>query len=76
MEPLEVTLSKRGQITIPKAFRCAMGLKPGAILLICVEDGRLFVQKKVRLDLKRWIGFAEKDGLSTSEVISQLRGRQ
>jgi AbrB family looped-hinge helix DNA binding protein len=75
MEAVEVTLAERGQIVIPKEARDAMGLKPGSRLQIRLEDGRLLIEKKVQLDLKRWVGHAEDDGLSTNEVLAQLRGR-
>lgn len=52
-----------------------MGLKPGARLQMRIENGRLLIEKKVRLDLKLWIGHAEDDGLSSVEAFAELRGR-
>lgn len=75
METMEVTLAERGQIVIPKEAREAMGLKPGAKLQIRMEDGRLVIEKKVALDLSRWVGRAIDDGLTTNEALSELRGR-
>ncbi len=75
MEAVDVILAERGQIVIPKEARDALGLKPGARLQIRLEEGRLLIEKKVRLDLKRWVGHAEDDGLSTTQVLSELRGR-
>jgi hypothetical protein len=34
------------------------------------------IEKKVKLDLKRWIGKAANDGLTTSAVLTELRGRK
>ena len=75
MEAMDVTLAERGQIVIPKEARDAMGLKPGAKLQISMVDGRLVIEKKVALDLSRWVGKAIDDGLSTDEALSELRGR-
>ncbi|MBZ4211549.1 MAG: AbrB/MazE/SpoVT family DNA-binding domain-containing protein [Burkholderiales bacterium] len=75
MEAIDVTLAERGQIVIPKEVRDAMGLKPGAKLQIRIADGRLLIEKKVALDLSRWVGKAIDDGLTTNEALSELRGR-
>lgn len=75
METMDVTLAERGQIVIPKEVRDAMGLKPGAKLQIRMADGRLLIEKKVALDLSRWVGKAIDDGLTTNEALSELRGR-
>ena len=75
METSEVTLAERGQIVIPKEVRDALGLKPGARLRLRVEGGRLLIEKKVHLDLSRWVGHALDDGLSTDQALSELRGR-
>ena len=75
MDTTELTLAERGQIVIPKAARDALGLKPGARLQLRIEDGRLLIEKRVRLDLSRWIGKAVDDGLSSEQALSELRGR-
>lgn len=75
MEPMDVTLAERGQIVIPKEARDALGLKPGAKLQLRVESGQLLIQKKVALDLSRWVGKALDDGLTTDEALAELRGR-
>ena len=75
MEAMDVTLAERGQIVIPKEVRDAMGLKPGSKLQIRMVDGLLLIEKKVTLDLSRWVGKAIDDGLTTNEALSELRGR-
>ena len=75
METQDITLAERGQIVIPKEARDAMGLKPGSKLQISLDGQRLVIEKKVALDLNRWIGKALDDGLSTDEALSELRGR-
>ena len=39
------------------------------------QGGRLLIEKKVQLDLSRWVGHAVDDGLSTEQALSELRGR-
>lgn len=75
MKTIDVTLAERGQIVIPKEARDALGLKAGAKLQIRIEGGRLLIEKKVALDLSRWVGKAVDDGLSTNEALAELRGR-
>ncbi|MBA3056836.1 MAG: AbrB/MazE/SpoVT family DNA-binding domain-containing protein [Gammaproteobacteria bacterium] len=75
MDVIDVTLAERGQIVIPKEARDELGLKPGAKLQIRVVDGQLLIQKKVALDLSRWVGKALDDGLTTNEALTELRGR-
>jgi len=75
MQILEVTLAERGQIVIPKEARDLLGLRPGARLQLRVEEGRLVIEKKVSLDLTRWVGKAADDGLSTEQALAELRGR-
>ena len=45
-----VKLLRRGQITIPKEFRDALGLGPGDRLSVVLEDGKL-VLEPVRLTM-------------------------
>jgi hypothetical protein len=40
-----------------------------------VEGPRLVIEKKVALDLSRWVGKGLDDGLSTNEALSELRRR-
>lgn len=75
MQDVDITLAERGQIVIPKEARDALGLKPGTRLRLRVEGGRLLIEKRVQLDLSRWIGKALPDGLSTEQALSELRGR-
>lgn len=75
METLDVTLAERGQIVIPKEARDALGLKAGSKLQIRIDGNRLVVEKKVALDLSRWVGSALDDGLTRDQALAELRGR-
>ena len=35
----------------------------------------MLIEKRVQLDLSRWIGKAVDDGLSTEQALAELRGR-
>jgi AbrB family looped-hinge helix DNA binding protein len=75
MQTIDITLAERGQIVIPKEARDALGLKPGSKLQMHIEDGRLLIEKKVQLDLSRWVGKGVDDGLTTDQALAELRGR-
>lgn len=75
MDAIDITLAERGQIVIPKEARDALGLKPGARLQLRIEGGRLLIEKKVQLDLSRWVGKAIDDGLTTEQALAELRDR-
>ena len=44
---MEATVAERGQITLPKAVRDALGLTKGSVLKIEVEGGRIILRKNV-----------------------------
>ena len=75
MDVADVTLAARGQIVIPKEARDALGLKPGARLSVRVQGSCLLIEKRVALDLSRWVGKAVDDGLTTEQALTELRGR-
>ncbi|MEI7515603.1 MAG: AbrB/MazE/SpoVT family DNA-binding domain-containing protein [Betaproteobacteria bacterium] len=75
METLDVTLAERGQIVIPKEARDALGLKAGSKLQIRIDGNCLVIEKKVALDLSRWVGKAVDDGLTRDQALAELRGR-
>jgi AbrB family looped-hinge helix DNA binding protein len=75
METIDLTLAERGQIVIPKEARDALGLKAGSKLQIRIEGNRLVIEKKVALDLSRWVGKAVDDGLTRDQALTELRGR-
>src|SRR3546814_15571050 len=44
---MEATVAERGQITLPKAVRDALGLSKGTILKVELEGGRIILRKSV-----------------------------
>ena len=44
---MEATVAERGQITLPKAVRDALGLSKGTILKVELEGSRIILRKSV-----------------------------
>ena len=73
---MEATVAERGQITLPKAVRDALGLTKGSILKVELENGRIVLRKSVDDAISRARGRFKLDGFdSTDEAMRALRGR-
>ena len=73
---MEATVAERGQITLPKAVRDALGLVKGSKLKIEVDNGRIVMRKDVSDALSRLRGRIKlPSGVSTDDVMRELRGR-
>lgn len=73
---MEATVAERGQITLPKAARDALGLKKGTKLRIEIDNGRLVIRKDVADALSRVRGRLKlPPGVSTDDIMRELRGR-
>ncbi|AOY64914.1 AbrB/MazE/SpoVT family DNA-binding domain-containing protein [Xanthomonas citri pv. glycines] len=74
---MEATVAERGQITLPKAVRDALGLTKGTTLKIELDGGRIILRKDVSEALRKVRGkFKLVDGLtSTDEAMRVIRGR-
>ena len=73
---MDATVAERGQITLPKAARDALGLTKGTKLKIEIEDGRIVIRKDVKDALSRVRGrFKLPPGVTTDDVMRELRGR-
>lgn len=71
---MKAVVFEKGQVTIPKALRDRMGIRPGQVLEFREENGRLVVTKQVPEDaFASVIGILEI-GRSTDEVLEELRG--
>ncbi len=72
---MEATVAERGQITLPKAVRDALGLTKGSKLTVELLDGRIVLRKHVDDALSRLRGRFKLDGFaSTDEALRALRG--
>jgi antitoxin PrlF len=74
---MEATVAERGQITLPKAVRDALGLTKGTQLKVELDGGRIILRKNVDDALARLRGrFKLAEGhKSTDEAMRAIRGR-
>ena len=73
---MEATVAERGQITLPKAVRDALGLTKGTQLKVELDGSRIILRKNVDDALSRLRGrFKLPPGVTTDDVMRELRGR-
>ncbi len=73
---MEATVAERGQITLPKAVRDALGLVKGTKLKVELEGGRIVLRKDVDDALSRMRGRLKlPPGVTPDDVLRELRGR-
>lgn len=73
---MKTTISEKGQITIPKSVRQALGLRPGTVIELRAHGGE-FIGKKVSAEdvVSRWRGKgALPHNLSVDEYLERSRG--
>lgn len=67
-------VTAKGQVTIPREIRQALGLGPGSTVRFRMEGNSCIVEKEVTEDVfTRWIR-ALKCEKRTDEIIEELRG--
>ncbi len=68
------TVSSKGQLTIPKPVRKALGLKPGAKVLFTLHEGKAELEP-ISGDIQQWRGTlrAEGPGVPWAEVREHVR---
>lgn len=72
---MKSVVSERGQVTIPKALRDRLGIRPGEVLDFSEEKGRLVARKLVAQDPVDAVYGVIRLGRSTDEMVNRLRGR-
>lgn len=73
---MEATVAERGQITLPKAVRDALGLTKGSTLKVELDGNRIILRKDVGDALSKMRGRIKlPDGMTTDDVMRELRGR-
>jgi AbrB family looped-hinge helix DNA binding protein len=74
---MEATVAERGQITLPKAVRDALGLVKGTVLKVEIDGGRIILRKNVDDAIARVQGrFKLAEGFqSTDDALRAIRGR-
>jgi AbrB family looped-hinge helix DNA binding protein len=70
---MKTKVAERGQVTIPKALRERLGIRPGTVLEFTEESGRLVAVKVEPLDpVDRAYG-KFGSGRRTDEIMRELR---
>jgi antitoxin PrlF len=73
---MEATVAERGQITLPKAVRDALGLTKGSVLKVELEGSRIVLRKSADDAISRARGRFKLDGFATTdEAMQAVRGR-
>lgn len=65
---MEATVAERGQITLPKAVRDALGLTKGTMLKVELEGSRIILHKSVDDAISRVRGKFALDGFASTEA--------
>jgi antitoxin PrlF len=73
---MDATVAERGQITLPKAVRDALGLTKGSKLKVELDGRRIVLRKDVDDAIARVRGCIPlPPGVSTDDIMRELRGR-
>jgi antitoxin PrlF len=73
---MDATVAERGQITLPKPIRDALGLIKGTRLKIELDGSRIVIRKDVNDAISRARGRFKLDGFgSVDEAMGAVRGR-
>ncbi|WP_418320038.1 AbrB/MazE/SpoVT family DNA-binding domain-containing protein [Piscinibacter sakaiensis] len=71
---MEVIVAERGQITLPKSVRDALGLTKGSTLKVELDGGRIILRKNVDDAISRARGrFALPDQAGSEQLARVLR---
>ncbi|MBH1637422.1 AbrB/MazE/SpoVT family DNA-binding domain-containing protein [Stenotrophomonas maltophilia] len=65
---MEATVAERGQITLPKAVRDALGLTKGTLLRVELDGSRIILRKSVDDAISRARGKFALDGFESSDA--------
>lgn len=68
-------VAERGQVTIPKALRDRLGIRPGTVLEFSEQAGRLVAVKADTSDPVDQVYGKLGRGRRTDELILELRGK-
>lgn len=71
---MKTTVSEKGQVTIPKKLRDRLGIRPGAVLDMIEERGRIVATKADPVDPVTAVSGILNPEPGTDEFIDSLRG--
>lgn len=67
------TLTRKGQITVPKEVRDALGLKPSDSVEVWVENGEARIRKARRLTVRDVAGRIPAPSIPLEEAIARAK---
>jgi len=71
---MKAKVAERGQVTIPKALRLSLGIRPGTVLEFSEEKGRLVATKKEASNpVDEFYGTLGR-GRNTKQIMDAIRG--
>jgi antitoxin PrlF len=73
---MKTLVSEKGQVTIPKVLRDRLGIRPGQVLHVREERGRLIVTKHTEGDPIESVVGVLKGGARVNALLAELRGEQ
>ena len=66
------SLTQKGQVTIPKGIRIALGLNPGDEVDFDINNSKVVVSKKFKkLPLEKWSGYLGRS--KTDKMMEDIR---
>jgi antitoxin PrlF len=71
---MKAKVAERGQVTIPKALRLRLGIRPGTVLEFSEEQGRLIASKAGTADPVDQVYGCLGLGRKTEQIMKELRG--
>ncbi|MBI2865343.1 MAG: AbrB/MazE/SpoVT family DNA-binding domain-containing protein [Chloroflexi bacterium] len=73
------TVTSKGQVTLPKAIRDALGIEPGSEVEFDLDEGRVILRKRAPAEaFRRWEGYlrGRLPAGSVDEMMEMLRGER
>lgn len=73
------TVTSKGQVTLPKKIRDALGIGPGSEVDFDLAEGGVLLRKRVPAEaFERWEGYlrGHLPGASVDEMMEMLRGER
>ncbi len=73
------TVTSKGQVTLPKRIRDALGIEPGSEVEFELQEGKAILRKHVSDEVfHRWEGYlrGKLSAASVDELMDELRGER
>ncbi len=72
---MKAVVSEKGQVTIPKALRTRLGIRPGSVLEFDDDRGRLVARKAADRNPLHEVWGTLDLGTDVDEFVERIRGR-